>query len=190
MAAGECHGRQVHASEMANGFVSHGIFSLFGLGTSASLPLSQSDANHFLWPMEQKQHHQILANGPPPLKYFGLLPTQPDGMLPRRRRLRREIGSSSQSLHKAAKMPGAPLHTSLKAYFPFHSPLGPRIFFWIFPLPCPRATTRPDTYLSHSSISARPLSGCHTMCCATILDANRIADCGPRLILASLVGLI
>lgn len=35
------------------------------------------------WPMEQTQHHQVLANGPPPLKYFGLLPTQPGGM-PRR----------------------------------------------------------------------------------------------------------
>lgn len=92
----------------------------------------------FSWPMEQTQHHQILANGPPPLKYFGLLPTQPGGMPRKRRRgFRRDVGSSSSSSTKAAKTHAVPLFTSRKAHFRFP----PRISF-VFSVAVCRTTSK------------------------------------------------
>lgn len=112
------------------------------------------------WPMEQTQHHQVLANGPPPLKYFGLLPTQPGGM-PRRLPLR-GAESSVHPPHPSPRLPSPLRFHYLRAARHIFLFL-PRLL-WSFPLPFAeqQAGHASSQHLcSISSLSARPLSGFH-----------------------------
>lgn len=108
------------------------------------------------WPMEQTQHHQVLANGPPPLKYFGLLPTQPGGM-PRRL----PCGASVDPPHPSPRLPSPLRFHYLRAarHIFFFSP---DFFGASFPLPFAeqQAGHASSQHLcSISSLSARPLLG-------------------------------
>lgn len=123
----------------------------------------------FSWPMEQTQHHQVLANGPPPLKYLGLLPTHPGGMP---RRLPR--GFAETSVHPSHPHPRLPrpmrFHYLRAARHIFVFLPG---FLWSFPLPFAGQQARlPSSQhvCTISSLSARPLSGFHTaLSCRSLL---------------------
>lgn len=123
---------------MASQPCSHESFSLFGLGTCTSLPLSQSDANHFLLANGTNAASSSLGKRAAAPEIFWSLadttgrnaPKAPPGR-------RREVASSSSSSTKAAKPLVVPLFTSRKAYF--RSP--PRISLEVSVAIC-RATSR------------------------------------------------